>query len=92
MLLRHSKDFVRTVGLVKATDTTTRLVWRHGKGTTSSACAGTDDSAVLGVRFFIIVMITKSVTKSFHIEPFFFGFRCLPGKACINLVYRTKRD
>lgn len=69
MLLRHSKDFVRTAGSVKVTDTTTRLVWRHGKGTTSSACAGTDDSAVLRVRFFIIVMITKSITKSFHIEP-----------------------
>jgi hypothetical protein len=69
---RHSKDFVRTVGSAKATDTTTRLVWRHGKGTTRSACAGTDDSAVLGVRFFIIVVnvmiITKSLTKCFHIE------------------------
>ena len=67
ILHRNSKDFVRTAGLVKATDTTTRLVWRHGKGTTRSACAGTDDSAVLRVRIFIIVMIT-SVTKFFHIE------------------------
>jgi hypothetical protein len=65
ILLRHSKDFVRTAGLVKATDTTTRLVWRHGKGTTSSACADTDDSAVLRVRFFIMFMITKSITKFF---------------------------
>ncbi len=61
MLLRHSNDFVRTAGLAKATDTTTRLVWRHGKGTTSSACVGTDDSAVLRVRFFIIVMIRNKV-------------------------------
>jgi hypothetical protein len=63
ILLRRSKDFIRTAGSEKVTDTTTRLVWRHGKGTTSSACAGTDDSAVLRVRFFIIVMITKSRNK-----------------------------
>ena len=59
MLLGHSKNFVRTAESVKATDITTRLVWRHGKGTTRSACAGTDDdSAVLRVRIFVI-------TKSF---------------------------
>lgn len=87
MLLRHSKDFVRTAGSAKATDTTTRPVWRHGKGTTSSACAGTDDdSAVLRVR---IVMMTKSVTISFHIE-----LRLLAGKRVHQpRVYRrTKRD
>jgi hypothetical protein len=87
MLLRHSKDYVRTAASEKATGTTTRLVWRHGKGTTRSACAGTDDSAVLGVGIFIIVVVirTKSVIKTFHIEPLFW-FRCLLGKACINLV------
>ena len=85
ILVRHSKDFVRTAGSEKATDTTTRLVWRHGKGTTSSACAGTDDSAVLRVRFLslsYIVMIAKSVTKSFHIE-----LACREKRA--SLVYRV---
>jgi hypothetical protein len=93
MLLRHSKDFVRTAGLAKATDTTTRLVWRHGKGTTSSACAGTDDSAVLGVRFFIIVMITKSVTKSFHIEPFVLGsVACREKRASTSCIGQSEID
>ena len=62
-VLRDSNDFARTGASGKATGTTTRLVWRHGRGTTLSACAGTVDSAALCVR---IVMIKKT----FHIGLF----------------------
>jgi len=72
--------------LAKATDTTTRLVWRHGKGTTSSACAGTDDSTVLRVRFLIIAVITKSVTKSCHIEPFSGSVACRERRASTSCI------
>jgi hypothetical protein len=92
MLLRHSKDFVRTAGSAKATDTTTRLVWRHGKGTTRSACVATDDSAVLRVRFLIIVMITKPVPSILSLVVGSVTCRCLPEKrASTSCIGRTKR-
>jgi hypothetical protein len=37
-------------------------VWRHGKGTTRSACAGTDDSSVLCVR----ICDHNIITMAFH--------------------------
>lgn len=62
-VLRDSNDIVRTGASEKATGTTTRLVWRHGRGITRSVCAGTVDSAALCVRIVMIKM-------SFHIGLF----------------------
>jgi len=43
---RHPWDFARTVVSERVTDTTTHLVWPHGRGTTNSASAATDDSTL----------------------------------------------
>jgi hypothetical protein len=47
----------------------------------------------LGVRFFIIVMITKSVTKSFHIEPFVLGsVACREKRASTSCIGQSEID